>query len=376
MKRILILIVFMVLCLSSTSAFADPANTKSWTGFYAGLQGTYAHGNTDWEYINFLTRADHTINGWTGGIFAGYNYQFPINVVVGIETDINYGKISGSTSCPNPNWLATSEVSWVGSTRARVGYAVWRFLPYIATGVAYGRAKIYETRLIPGVDYSSSDTYIGWTPSIGLEFAITKNLMARAEYSYYDFGKKTVLLYPTDDSTVHITFQGIKFGLSWSFGGQKEASQARAKEVAPEPPPPQVGEMKKAPEAAAQVEQKIIEKGRVTLNVEFDTGKAIVKPAYYKEIEGVADIMKKYPELNIVIEGHTDNMGEEKYNLNLSQKRTEAIKEVMVKKFKIESARITPKGFGYSKPIADNSTKEGRKSNRRVEASLEYTIKK
>jgi len=60
----------------------------------------------------------------------------------------------------------------------------------------------------------------------------------------------------------------------------------------------------------------------------------------------------------------------------LSQKRAEAIKAVMVKKFKIESARITAKGFGFSKPIGDNSTKEGRKLNRRVEASVEYTIEK
>jgi len=110
--------------------------------------------------------------------------------------------------------------------------------------------------------------------------------------------------------------------------------------------------------------------------VEFDTGKSIVKPVYYKEIEGVANVMKKYPDLNIVIEGHTDNIGGKKYNQILSQKRTEAIKKVMVKKFKIESARITPKGFGFSKPIGDNSTKEGRKSNRRVEAAVEYTINK
>ena len=137
-----------------------------------------------------------------------------------------------------------------------------------------------------------------------------------------------------------------------------------------------VEEIKKAPEAAATVEQKIIEKGRATLNVEFDAGKSIVKPAYYKEIEGIADVMKKYPALNIVVEGHTDNVKGKKYNLMLSQKRAEAIKAVMVKKFKIESARITAKGFGFSKPIGDNSTKEGRKLNRRVEASVEYTIEK
>ena len=75
--------------------------------------------------------------------------------------------------------MANSNVSWDGSTRARVGYAVWRFLPYIAVGVAYGGADISEKHIASGIDYHSRNTYLGWTPSIGLEFAITKNLPAR-----------------------------------------------------------------------------------------------------------------------------------------------------------------------------------------------------
>jgi len=134
----------------------------------------------------------------------------------------------------------------------------------------------------------------------------------------------------------------------------------------------------KVPEAATQIEQKIIEKGRATLDVQFDTMKAVVKPFYYKDIEAVADVMKKYPDLKIVVEGHTDNRNRhgDEYNLNLSKKRAEAIKAVMVNKFNIASDRITPKGFGSSKPIADNSTEEGRQKNRRVEAAVEYAIEK
>ncbi|MGD0276651.1 MAG: OmpA family protein [Syntrophales bacterium] len=140
----------------------------------------------------------------------------------------------------------------------------------------------------------------------------------------------------------------------------------------PPPPPPPVEEIKKAPE----VEQQILEKGRATLMVEFDTGKAVVKPKYYKEIENVADVMKKHPDLMIVIEGHTDNVGGEKYNLTLSKKRAEAIKRVMVTKFNVETSRIMAKGFGYSKPIVSNKTADGRQKNRRVEAAVDYTIQK
>ena len=143
-------------------------------------------------------------------------------------------------------------------------------------------------------------------------------------------------------------------------------------EAPPPPPPPPVEEMKKAPE----VEQKILEKGRATLDVKFDFDKAVVKPKYYKDIQSVADVMKKYPDLKIALEGHTDNVGGKKYNLNLSQKRAEAIKNIMVTKFDIEPSRLTAKGFGESKPIASNSTKEGRQKNRRVEAAVEYTIER
>jgi OOP family OmpA-OmpF porin len=66
----------------------------------------------------------------------------------------------------------------------------------------------------------------------------------------------------------------------------------------------------------------------------------------------------------------------ENYNLKLSQKRAEAIKQIMVTKYNIDSSRITAKGFGYSKPIASNETKEGKQQNRRIEAAVEYIIKK
>jgi len=141
-------------------------------------------------------------------------------------------------------------------------------------------------------------------------------------------------------------------------------------------PPPKAAEARVAPKAATAIEKQIVEKGRVTLNVQFDTNKAVVKPAYEKDIRDLADAMTAHPELKIMIEGHTDNVGALKYNMNLSQKRAEAVKNVLVKKYKIDPARLTAKGFGETKPIADNKTKAGRQENRRVEAAAEFIIKK
>jgi OOP family OmpA-OmpF porin len=144
----------------------------------------------------------------------------------------------------------------------------------------------------------------------------------------------------------------------------------------PPPPPPPMEEMKKEAEAATEVEKAIVEKGRATLLVEFDFDKAVVKPKYDQEIEKLANVMKKYPDLDIVVEGHTDNIGTKQYNERLSQRRADAIREVMVKKFGIDAARIKAKGYGLSNPIASNATKAGRQQNRRVEAAVEYTKQK
>lgn len=139
--------------------------------------------------------------------------------------------------------------------------------------------------------------------------------------------------------------------------------------------PTEMKEMKQAAEAAAELDQMIIEKGRATLFVRFDFDSAVVKPEYHKEIEKLTNVMKKYPDLNFIVEGHTCNIGTKEYNDRLSRRRAGAIKEVMIKKFGIDAARIKTKGYGLSKPTASNATREGRQKNRRVEAAVEYKKK-
>jgi OOP family OmpA-OmpF porin len=119
----------------------------------------------------------------------------------------------------------------------------------------------------------------------------------------------------------------------------------------------------------------IIEKGRQTLNVEFDFDKSIIKKGYYQDIDNLAGVMKQYPDLNVVIEGHTDSVGTAAYNKKLSQQRAEAVKKYMVENG-IDANRLKAQGFGEDKPIASNKTKEGRQQNRRVEAAVDYLIEK
>ncbi|AJE02261.1 outer membrane beta-barrel domain-containing protein [Geobacter pickeringii] len=118
------------------------------------------------------------------------------------------------------------------------------------------------------------------------------------------------------------------------------------------------------------------EKVSIDLKIEFDTDKAVVKAKYNDEIKRVADFMTQYPETKAVIEGHTDNKGSAAYNLKLSERRAAAVRAYLIEKFGIDASRVAAKGYGLTKPIADNATEAGRQKNRRVIAVIDPAYKK
>jgi OOP family OmpA-OmpF porin len=104
--------------------------------------------------------------------------------------------------------------------------------------------------------------------------------------------------------------------------------------------------------------------------VKFDFDKSVVKPNSYGDVKNLADFMKQYPQTTTVVEGHTDSVGPDAYNQKLSQRRADAVKQVLVKDG-IAPNRVSSVGYGKSRPVADNATEAGRAINRRVEASVE-----
>jgi OOP family OmpA-OmpF porin len=104
----------------------------------------------------------------------------------------------------------------------------------------------------------------------------------------------------------------------------------------------------------------------VLVTVLFDFDKSVVKPKYYKDLNTVAELLKKHPGLKIRIEGNTDNIGTEAYNQKLSERRAAAVKDYLVQKYVVDAARIETVGYGKDRPVADNSTKQGRQLNRRA----------
>ena len=104
-----------------------------------------------------------------------------------------------------------------------------------------------------------------------------------------------------------------------------------------------------------------------TLRLNFDFNKWKVKKIYYPQILKVAQILKANPKLKIEIDGYTDNIGSKKYNLILSKKRAEAVKNILVKEYGINPKRIKIRGFGEAYPLVPNNTHTNRAMNRRVE---------
>jgi len=102
-------------------------------------------------------------------------------------------------------------------------------------------------------------------------------------------------------------------------------------------------------------------------NIYFDTGKATIKPESYPILAKVAEFLQANPKAIVEIQGHTDSVGSESYNMSLSQARAEAVRDYLITHHSIEASRLIAKGYGETMPIADNTTREGRAMNRRVE---------
>lgn len=148
----------------------------NWGGLYAGVNigGGWANDNVD---------------GILGGAQIGYNWQVG-QLVFGIETDIQISGLSGTLVRPasGGNVLnETQDLDWLGTTRARIGYAVWdRWLPYFTVGIGYGTRSVRGTALTGAGavlgSYSSDDTGAGLAIGVGVDYAINPWWSARLEY--------------------------------------------------------------------------------------------------------------------------------------------------------------------------------------------------
>jgi len=140
-------------------------------------------------------------------------------------------------------------------------------------------------------------------------------------------------------------------------------------DVCPNTPPGLRVDARGCPIEVTEKETQLLDTGMIRLqNVQFDTGKATIKPASTAVLDTVGMILVQYPTLNVEIGGHTDNTGTAAKNLKLSDDRAAAVLSYLTQKFPlINKSQFTSKGYGQSAPIAPNGTTLGRAKNRRVE---------
>jgi outer membrane protein OmpA-like peptidoglycan-associated protein len=98
----------------------------------------------------------------------------------------------------------------------------------------------------------------------------------------------------------------------------------------------------------------------------FDSGKATIKPGGLLFLDKLARALRDKPQANVLVEGHTDNVGSAQLNDSLSERRALAVRQALIDR-NIAASRMSARGLGMSKPIADNGTPEGRATNRRTE---------
>ena len=123
------------------------------------------------------------------------------------------------------------------------------------------------------------------------------------------------------------------------------------------------------PIEVSEKETQLLDTGTIRLqNVEFDTGKASLRPVSFPVLDEVGGILQQYPTLQIEIGGHTDNRGTDAANQRLSQARADSVRAYMRERFPlIPATQLTAKGYGEGSPIAPNTSEVGRARNRRVE---------
>lgn len=215
-------------------------------------------------------------------------------------------------------------------------------VPYVALG--YGGRTIDPDNL-------SSDTRGIFDYGVGAEYFLTDALALRGDFRH--------LLLRRDEMLNNLEYT---MGLTFHFGGKKSAPETASTTKTPP---------LKAPAAQATPGRY---KYCIPLNIEFDIDRALIRPEYHDEVAKVGDFMKSYPTTTAVIEGNTDNVGTFEYNMALSKRRAESIVNYLTEKFSIDPSRLTAEGYGYTRPVAENNTYEGRQENRHSQAIIDCTF--
>ena len=204
-----------------------PVVNDVWSGPYVGAQIGGVSSKTDVEIASFAYKGNYKLSGLSAGIFAGYNILSNSNVLFGVEGDINYisadktktvytrnGNLALLNTSTNINYKLRQY--WDASLRLRLGKVIDdKYLPYITGGVAWTKVGASY----PGTVYNKAKkkTLSGWTAGAGVEVKINKNVNARIQYRYSDYGDATFTHGSVKSKIKNFKTHSIRAGISYSF---------------------------------------------------------------------------------------------------------------------------------------------------------------
>jgi outer membrane protein OmpA-like peptidoglycan-associated protein len=200
----------------------------------------------------------------------------------------------------------------------------------------------------------------GFSLGGGLDFNVTRNVAVGV---FGRWNRAYMAPRPFDLGPDQMGSQRYGEDIRWATGGIGLRYTFAAPEAAPPPPPPPAPVAKPAP-PPPPVKKQIVLRG-----VNFDFDKATLRADAIRILDEALQILKDEGSVDIIVQGHTDSVGTDEYNMGLSRRRGNAVREYFVK-HGIAATRITAEGLGESKPVASNKTADGRAQNRRVELHI------
>jgi outer membrane immunogenic protein len=190
---------------------AVAAPQYNWTGFYIGIEGGGAWGSSRHDFTTG-THSSFDVSGGLVGGTVGYNWQIN-QFLVGVEGDLSWASSKGSTvGTPTPctGGPCTSELTWLGTVRGRLGYVAGMWMPYFTGGFAFGGLDTCENVTC------ATNTRTGWTVGGGVEAKFTPNWSAKIEYLYADFGNEGAYFFILPH-TATLTENFVRAGLNYRF---------------------------------------------------------------------------------------------------------------------------------------------------------------
>lgn len=194
------------------AAYIPAPPVYNWGGVYVGVNGGYGFGNSTWSNAFGSTGSFSTNGGFAGGTL-GANFQAS-QFVFGVEGDVDWTDLKGTSSSLVCTSYCQTANNWLGTLRGRLGFAADRILFYGTGGAAFGDVKATTPFA------SNSSTEVGWTAGAGVEFALSQNWTAKAEYLYVDLSKgscTTACGSPASTVGVSFTESLVRAGVNYKF---------------------------------------------------------------------------------------------------------------------------------------------------------------